>query len=144
MRRLNTNRPWRASQNENLIRINTLQFRDSVKTFLTRLFSLRSHIVKLLVEMACPLRIAVVAVSALIALLSLYLTFWKSDELDKSEEGESDSECEEENEKPKVWRESQVLVDVAASISSHTLRCRFAVFVAGNIYMGASQELFST
>lgn len=94
--------------------------------------------------MACPLRIAVVAVSALIALLSLYLTFWKSDELDKSEEGESDSECEAENEKPKVWRESQVLVDVDASISSHTLRCRFAVFVAGNIYMGASQELFST
>jgi hypothetical protein len=36
--------------------------------------------------MACPLRIAVVAVSALIALLALYLTFWKSepDELDKA------------------------------------------------------------
>jgi len=33
MRRLNTNRPGRASQNENLIRINALQFRDSVKRF---------------------------------------------------------------------------------------------------------------
>ena len=55
--------------------------------------------------MACPLRIAVVAGSALIAFLALYLTFWQSepDELEKDAlEAESEDEAENETRKESV------------------------------------------
>lgn len=55
--------------------------------------------------MACPLRIAVVAGSALIAFLALYLTFWQSepDDLEKDAlEAESEDEVENETRKEKV------------------------------------------
>ena len=50
--------------------------------------------------MACPLRIAVVGVSALVALLALYLTFWSSDdELDKDVQDAASDEEEDDEKK---------------------------------------------
>ena len=58
--------------------------------------------------MACPLRIAVVTASALIAFLALYLTFWNSepddlerDVLAQKEENSDGSEEHDEGNKPK-------------------------------------------
>eukprot|EP00750_Incisomonas_marina_P017028 INCI19771.1.p1 GENE.INCI19771.1~~INCI19771.1.p1 ORF type:complete len:134 (+),score=25.54 INCI19771.1:99-500(+) len=79
--------------------------------------------------MACPLRIAVVAGSALIAFLALYLTFWQSepDELEK-DALEAESEDEAENETRKESVQVKPLLQRIKSLSPREILLEGALF----------------